>query len=216
MLNRFRFLIINIVLLLALFGSQWGRGIENARVQRADFLSKLPLAYLNWKFTDVAIPADELQILEPDASVIREYTSPDGGSAAELAVIAGHKKRSIHTPGFCMAGGGWEKLWERSMEMPVGGRTILVTRSLMSREGQQVMATYFFTDGDYCTDDLVQFQGMQMMKRFRSEIPLGALVRILVPVRSDPRIAEQISSDFAAATVPPVLASLRNTHLHVY
>jgi len=49
--------------------------------------------------------------------LVRRYGMAVGekfAEVAELAIIAGHQKKSVHTPGFCLAGGGWETLWQKS------------------------------------------------------------------------------------------------------
>ena len=212
---RYRLLIINSILLLALLGAYWGRRVEDAVPSRTDFLRPLDLPFRGWKTTDAVLTPSDLNLLKPDAVLVRRYQGPDGQSA-ELAVIAGHRKQSVHTPGFCMVGGGWEALVQGECDLVLGDRRIPAVRSVMAVGARQVVATYFFTDGDYCTRSLVQFQGVQLLKRFRQEIPVGALVRILVPIRTDRAEAERLADDFARATVPKVLASLRLTHLQTH
>src|SRR5436309_3176064 len=109
MMTRWRLLILNSLLLLTLLGSQLGRRVESASLAHSDFLRALPLPFRNWKTADTLLAQSDLDLLEPDATLMRQYKSSDG-QWAELAIIAGHRKKSIHTPGFCMAGGGWEIL----------------------------------------------------------------------------------------------------------
>lgn len=209
---RYRLLILNALLLLTLLGSHLGRRIESASFAHADFLQELRLPFRNWKTTEESLSPEELKLLEPDATLIRRYEAPNHGWA-QLAVIAGHRKKSVHTPGFCMAGGGWDTLTQQECTLALPGRSIRATRALMSKDGHQLLVTYFFTDGAYCTNNLVQFQGVQMFKRFRAEVPLGALVRILIPVVTDQAEAEQTSDEFVQAMLPGTLDALRDTHL---
>jgi EpsI family protein len=156
--------------------------------------------------------------------VVRDYyESPnDKGFSAELAVIAGHKKRSIHTPAFCMVGGGFETLTQESYTLQLAdGKQIPVARSIMEGHNKernqdwQEVVTYFFTDGDFCTPSLVRFQIAQFFARFQSTIPMGATVRIRVPIRGDDVVgAKKLSDAFARATVPGVLAALRQARLN--
>jgi EpsI family protein len=212
-LFRFRLLILNALLLLALLGSHWGRRVENATVAHKDFLRQLQLPFHGWTSSEVSLSSDEQEMLQPDASLIRRYQAPTG-QWAELAVIAGHRKKSIHTPGFCMAGGGWETITQQGYTLSLDGHEITATRSLMTRDNHQVLLTYFFTDGEFNTCNLIQFQGMQVLKRLQSRVPVGALVRILVPVDKDTAEAERLSDEFAHATLPGVLQVLRNTRLN--
>jgi EpsI family protein len=212
LLSRYRLLAVNGVLLLALAGSFWGRRIESATTGGPDFLQGLRLPFRDWKTADAQLSPAELSLLQPDAVMVRRYQSARG-EAAELAVIAGHRKRSIHTPGFCMVGDGWQVVSQGEAVLPVGDRNVPATRALMVKDGQQLMATYFFTDGDYSTPNLVRFQGVQLLKRFRAEIPIGALVRILVPVTREGAATEKLSEEFARATLPPVMESLRRARV---
>ena len=212
-MKRWRLWIVNIVLLLTLMGSSWGRRVDDAVVSSNDFLSALNMPYRGWKINDEKLSASELEVLKPDATLVRRYNSPDG-DMAELAVIAGHRKQSVHTPGFCMVGGGWEMLEQRDDVLALPERKVDIIRTIMRNDKQQALVVlYFFTDGDYCTRNIVQFQGHQILSRLRSQVPIGALVRLMVPVRKDTADAQQLAEDFARATVPAVLANLRGVHL---
>src|SRR5579871_5179453 len=118
-LLRHRLLILNGVLLLALLGNHWGRQLESASVACPTFLQQLPLPFRNWSATDIALTRSEIEMLEPDAVLMRRYQSPDGRQVAELAVIAGHRKRSVHTPYVCMRGGGWEILSQHRVDLHI-------------------------------------------------------------------------------------------------
>ena len=74
--------------------------------------------------------------------------------------------------------------------------------------------TYFFTNGRYNTSNLIAFDWAQLLGHFQATMPMGALVRILVRVQgNDEASARQISDEFAQATVPAVLESLRQARL---
>lgn len=123
-----------------------------------------------------------------------------------MAVIAGHKKRTVHTPAYCMPGAGWEIASQETVPVVLGDRTVSATRATMTdNKGRTLLTTYFYTDGEFVTNNLVKFQGEQLMKRFRRELPLGALVRIIVMIRTTPQDAAQLSDDLAQKTLPKVL-----------
>lgn len=77
-----------------------------------------------------------------------------------------------------------------------------------------MLVTYFFTDGDFSTRELVHYQWDQMLKRLRGEPPMGALVRIIVPVHSDRKAAERFSDDFAREMLPEILKSIRAARIN--
>jgi EpsI family protein len=211
-LLRYRLLIVNLVLSFTLAGSYWGRRVENAQVSQADFLKPLNMPFKAWKTSDASLTASELDLLKPDATLVRRYTGPNK-EMVEIAVIAGHRKQSVHTPGFCMVGGGWEITSQEAHTLALPGRKVEATRSVMTNKGQQLVATYFFTDGEFSTRNILEFQGSQLLKRFQREVPIGALVRVIVPVQRTQADAEKLSDEFAQATVPSVLAALHSVHL---
>ena len=214
---RYRLLLANGFLLLALFGGYWGRRIEGATLKQADLFRRLPLSYRNWKATDFAIPPNELRLLEPDATLARRYESPTG-QTLELVVIAGHRKRSIHLPSYCMAGGGWDTLSQQDVSLPLSGSPIPAAQARMTRQGAVILATYFFTDGTRSARSLTRFQAQQIADRFQARLAIGALVRLIAPLDDRPDSqarAEKATSDFAASVLPAILESLRHARLDV-
>ena len=209
---RYRLLILNAILLLALLTSYWGRRLENIPISPTDFMQGLNVPFRDWKTSDAQISDNERQLLHPDSVLIRRYSS-ERGVEAELAVIAGHHKQSVHTPAFCMTGGGWDTISQQQSEIVLADRTIPAMQMRMSQEGHQILVTYFFTNGDFSTRNLIQFQGAQFLRRFRSEIPEGALVRIIVPVRQTDQEAQQLTNDFARTLLPATLTRLSQVRL---
>lgn len=214
LLMRHRFWVLNGALVLALAGSAWGSRTANLEPTRTDFLRPLSLPFRGWKTADVPVSDREKDLLRPDAVLVRRYAPRDGGENApyvELAVVAGHRKQTVHTPAFCMAGGGWETLSRGEAKLEAGAEPVLAVQTLMARGNAQLLATYYFTDGEFSTRSLVQYQGLQMLKRFRSEPPLGALVRITVPVgEGGPDAARKTTEEFARTVLPGVMQTLRS------
>ena len=221
---RYRLWILNLVLVLAVLGSVWGRRIDSLPFTHPFFLKDLRLPFRGMTTSDESLDSNDLRVLEPDGWMVRNYQSADG-DWAQLAVIAGHQKRSIHTPAFCMVGGDYETLTQEpaALQLP-DGRQIPAARSLMEGHDTKhhrdfrVVVTYFFSDGDFCTPSLVRFQVAQFFARFGSTVPMGATVRIMALVRGNDdaavRDANKLSDAFAQATVPGVLAALRQARLN--
>jgi EpsI family protein len=178
-----------------------------------NFLSALSLPYQGWKTSDQALSEEERDLLQPDAALVRNYQSP-AGETAQLAVIAGHQKRSIHTPAYCLPGGGWQTIALHGDSLMLSGRSLPVMRAVMQDDrGRGMVATYFFTDGERVTSNLVGFQATQLLKRLHGEVPLGALVRILVPITKDEPTAARLSGQLAQATLPAVLEKIKTVRL---
>lgn len=211
---KWRLVIVNLILLVALAGSYWGRHIDDAVVGQGDFLKSVAIPFHGWPATDIALSQSDLAALQPDSFLVRNYQSP-AGDQVQLAVIAGHRKKSIHTPAFCMAGGGWETLSEQTTQLRLPGRSIEADRELMDQNGTRIVATYFFTDGSYCSPSLTTFQAVQLLKRFRTRIPMGALVRVIVPVRTTEAQADALTDQFASATIPQIMIALRRAQIEI-
>lgn len=205
-----RLWLVNGLFLLALAGAFWGRYSESAVLAPRDFFRGLDLRFRDWKVQDQPMAADESEMLNPDAFLLRRYRSPDGREGAELAVIAGHEKRTVHSPAFCMAGDGWETVAEMEDALEVGGKRIPVRRVMQTKEGRWELSTYFYTDGETSTANLLGFQGRQLLTRLRGGLPMGALVRILVPISKDGMAAQRLTDDLAEATLPALLLRLKS------
>ena len=217
-MGKHRLLVLNGVLVLALAGGTWGRRSESATVARPDFLRPLKLPFRDWESKDDKLSPAEQSMLEPDATLLRQYRGKKKGQWAQLAVIAGHRKKTVHSPGFCMVGGGYELLAQRNIQIPLPTQPdakITATQALLTKDGHGLLATYFFTDGELATNSLVSFQGAQIVKRVRGESPLGAVVRILVAVDRDAGGAEKLAGGCALATLPQVMGSLTEARLPV-
>lgn len=209
-LHRVRITVINSLLLLTLVGGIWGRRAEGAETQSSNFLSDLKAPYRDWKASDFKLTADENAMLQPDALLLRRYRDPKSRASVEVAVIAGHRKKTIHTPDYCLTGGGWETLSQKDILLRLqDGSEVPAVRSWLSRDGKQMTATYFFTDGDFSTRSLPQFQVEQIGKRFRSSISIGALVRIIAPMQASPQETETLSDDFARHLLPTILDRMK-------
>lgn len=210
LVSKYRFLALNAILLLTLAGSLKARDLENATPVRMDFLRPLNLPFRGWRTADSQLTPGELSLLQPDAVLVRRYVGSDA-NWAELAVIAGHRKCTVHTPAFCMAGGGWETLEQATHPLRIAEKKIQATRSVMTREGHHIMVTYYFTDGSFATNNLVQFQAHQLMQRLYGKGATGALVRIITPVVNDVESAGNLSDEFAGQVLPHVMRTLGET-----
>lgn len=207
-LPRRRLLMVNFLLLGTLALARWGQPVGPAAREHGNFLASLPLPYHGWTASDLKLTADDLALLEPEAFVVRNYRSSTG-QTIQLAVVAGREKRTVHTPAFCMTGSGWETVIQRPVVLEADGHDIPAVQSTLAQNGAYVLTTYFFTDGNYCSDDLLRFQALELMGRLRGREPLGALVRIITPYGRSPNSAQALTRNFAQTVLPSVLAGLR-------
>ena len=156
-------------------------------------LEKIPLRLAGWQGRDLG-PFDNvtLAMLRPDAYLNREYVRRDG-APIQLAIVFGHRKTTFHSPGFCLLGGGWNITDKSRLRFRPrgGGRPITVNRFLLTREGRQAVVLYYYLEGRRSTASWVVHQAYLAWDRARGERPVGALVRLAVPVGSDASAATE-------------------------
>ncbi len=208
-MNPSRLWLANGILTLVVAAAAWGWQTGQKIPTSGDFLARLSLDYNGWKTQDTQLNQDEIDTLQPDSVLVRRYQSPSG-QLVDLAVIAGHQKRTVHTPGFCMAGGGWEVLSQDPVTVNIDGKPVPAMRSVMSREQLRALVTYFFSDGEVSTHSLPRYQWEQLVKRLRGQVCLGALVRVIVPFDTDIGAATALTSDFSNKVLPTVLRGIRD------
>jgi len=203
---RKRQLLVNILLVLTILCVYRGTLTEDFKGHK-DFLQSSAHPFRGWKEVDHALSKDEETLLKPDAVLIRSYEND--GQFLELAVIAGHKKQTVHTPSYCMVGGGWERVSIADANLQVGTLKIPAVHTIMVKGNQELMVTYFFTNGELFTCDLVRFQGMQMLHRLQGKSSLGALVRIAVPVTKGRGVARALINEFASTNLASLIEAIK-------
>lgn len=200
--------LLSTVLLLALGGREWGLRAQTATLSSRDFLRGVEIPFQDWTTEELNLSRLEREDLQPESVLIRRYTAPDGRTL-DLSVIAGRRKSTIHSPGSCFVGCGWERLLESRHTLQVDGREIPTTRALLLFSGKKILLTFLFTDGDYTTSSLMPFQGVQLAKRLLPDVPMQAVLRITTPVEGDTAAEEALSDAFLRHTLPPLMHELR-------
>lgn len=208
MILKFRFVIVICVLSLTLLGNFWGKHTAAPTAPKADYLQNLPLPYRGWQVSEQHLTEHEKELLIPDAVILREYRSPEG-EVAQLAVLAGHRKQTVHTPAFCMAGGGWNTLFESNLDIRLGEDVIPATKAIMENSSNRLMMIYFFTNGDKSLRSLSKFQFEQFKNRLYGKIQQGALIRVIVPILKDQKASEILSEDFFKSVIPDILKQIK-------
>lgn len=207
MIARHRLSYLICILMVTAFCGFYSRRVESIASTKVDYFQNLPLQYRDWTITHSDISDSDRTVLRPDAVTLRRYSSPNG-EIIDLAVIAGHRKQTVHTPSFCMVGGGWNTLTEDSITLTIAGKKVPMRRALMENDGHKAIMAYFFTDGALCLESLPKFQFELFKRRLSGVISQGALVRVIVPVLGDTETATRLSDDFAVSIMPELLEQL--------
>lgn len=157
---------------------------------------------------------DDLSLseLEPDEYLWRryakafEYQGKTYQIPLDFMVIYGHQKKTFHSPGFCLPGGGWQIAAKtdasvRSERLPMPMNLFYIQREFEGREARQIVI-YSFMQGDRATANLVAHNINLLRARILHQRPTGALVRVVVPVVTTEDEAIERATDFITAVYP--------------
>ena len=122
-------------------------------------LTKVPLQIGQWQGEELPIDPRVHEELGNVAIIQRAYRRDDDSPPAQMIVICGRGRRSLHPPGACYVGAGHDLLEqeERLIRTPQGD---LHFERLVVGEGGRpaLLALYTFTDGLTTTPDYAQHQ----------------------------------------------------------
>jgi len=170
-------------------------------------LKELPKQVNEWAGKDQELDELSLSELEPDDYVWRTYTDPNG-IPLDFMVVYGHLKKTFHSPGFCLPGGGWQI--EQKSETPVDGGGLPMAMNLFriqrDYEGHtyKQVVLYAFVQGDRSTPSLITHNLNLLRAHLLRERSTGALVRVIMPVVSTDDVAVTRAKAFLNAIYPDV------------
>ena len=186
------------------------RGIEASPAFTPD-LSRVPLVLQDWQGTERgALDGDSLEMLDPDAYLLREYTRSDG-YPVDLSILFGYRKTTFHSPGFCLLGGGWNILRKarRSLDLGDGGGEVLANEFLLQRGGEQRMVLYWYVSHGATTPSFMQFRYHLLRNRVLRRPTWGALIRVSAPIAGSQEEAAKASEDLLREIHPDLREELR-------
>ena len=186
------------------------RGLEASPAFTPD-LSRMPLALRGWQGVERgALDGDSLEMLDPDAYLLREYTRSDG-YPVDLSILFGCRKSTFHSPGFCLLGGGWNILRKsrRSLDLGDGGGEVLANEFLLQRGGEQRMVLYWYMSYGATTPSFMQFRYHLLRNRVLRRPTWGALIRVSAPIAGSQEEAAQASEDLLREIHPNLREELK-------
>jgi EpsI family protein len=158
----------------------------------------------------------------PTCTVIdKVYTNRDG-DAAVLTVVYGSSLGDLHQPEVCLGGQGWSTVHrQKTMLKPGREQPFQAVVNWMKNDdtGREQIAMYWFNSKQGKSTLLPSQKVKVYVARLRRQKAEGsALVRIIAPVMSDEKRAEQAAIDLAEKVSPYVDAvmakpvNLTNSH----
>jgi EpsI family protein len=171
------------------------------------------------------LDADSLRVLEPDATLWRAYECPgadEGGRddlgadrppvqpSIDLLVVYGHRKKTFHSPAFCIPGGGYQVISKRqaTLRLPVvegrrGSAFDLPANAMVIQKGdRRLLVCYWYAQGGETTPGLARHTLRLLWRRVLHRPATGALVRVITPIGTDEAAGLRTASRFLAGSYP--------------
>jgi exosortase D (VPLPA-CTERM-specific) len=184
--------------------------------KNVDFREKIPLRQPFSAFpVQVGEWQGERQVMEKmylDVLCLSDYLLIDYRNGKQQSVnfyVAYNESqrggKSSHSPASCLPGSGWEfkDSGITSVELP-GGKAIRVQRAFMDKNGQQLLAYYWFPQRGRILHNLFELKLFAFWDAIVDHRTDGALVRIITPVGDGGNLRESESrlQDFIRVMLP--------------
>lgn len=163
----------------------------------ADF----PQAYRGWRSVSEQVFNEQiLAVLRPTDYLCREFAGPDG-EAVDLYVGyhgGGEGGGEIHSPKHCLPGGGWLRLSEEVVDIPVEGDTVKAMKAVYQKGERKEVFLYWFECGSVTTCNECVLKGAQILNSALRSRRDALFVRISAPCEVNAERAERAVTKFAA------------------
>lgn len=197
-------LIIAILLLAQLGVFLVGRSVKPLAADTPE-VSAIPLAFSDWRGRDEGLDEVSLEMLRPDAYLVRDYLN-EQGQIVNFTVIYGHGKSNFHSPALCVLGGGWNIISKgraslRTGDSP-GAQEIEMVRLILQKGSRRTILLYSFLSPGRSTASWTAFQARFLGTRLLGREPRGALLRLVVPVEGSEEEADRAAQEFLREIYP--------------
>lgn len=168
----------------------------------------VPAGLLGFEGRDLVLPEAEVRVAGASSYLLREFARPDSAGPA-FSVYVGYYERqlqgtTIHSPKNCLPGSGWNALEAGTLTIATPSGPVTVNRYTVQSDDAQALVLYWYQGrgrvehNEYAVKwDLVR----DAVTRRRTD---EALVRIVVPVRSDVDTAVSLARRVAEQIIPPL------------
>jgi len=167
----------------------------------------VPLVFADWKGKDFSLDRESLEMLRPEAYLVRDYQD-SAGNMVNLTIIYGHNKSNIHSPAFCFLGGGWNIIAKGKILIDKQGKFsrggLEMNRLLLQKGEQKTLVLYSFLSPGSNTASWATFQAKFLLARLSGKRPSGALLRLVLPIQKNAKEAEAIAERFLQSCYPAI------------
>lgn len=200
---RVKWSILMIATLAAIIMVRVGKLTDSSARGSASFVS-IPKSLDGYSSHDLELDKVSMELLEPDGYLWRSYEHPDG-RYVDFLVVYGRHKKTFHSPGYCMSGGGWSEVDKGVESIPVklNGKETPCEFNWMRirKDGEERIALWCFIEKNQTTASLVKMNLYLLYDGLVTRRASGALFRIIMPLTS-PSENIDISRDFIRELLP--------------
>jgi EpsI family protein len=172
-------------------------------------LTNIPSQFGPWtKIGEFPIDPEVQAVLRADDTVNRSYAGPSGESASLFVAFFKTQTagKSPHSPKHCMPGSGWSPASSGFLKVNVPSRPdpIEVNRYVIARGEQKSLVLYWYqSSGRVVASEYWSkfYLVLDSIRHRRSDV---AMVRVIVPVRTDEAAAEKAAIEFVRDSFVPI------------
>ena len=175
-------------------------------VPLAESLDRFPMRIGEWQGKTRYFAPEIYEKLGVSDSLLRVYFNPKGQRVWLYVGYYQSQRRGaqIHSPKYCLPGGGWSVLRQRVREIPIpSGEPVRAVEAVYQKGGEKEVFLYWYQSrGRYITSEYMQKLHM-LLGALRYNRTDAAFVRYSVPVEQDDVAkAVRIGIGFIQQTVP--------------
>lgn len=184
----------------------WARA-EQVQVKRS-LLKEFPAQVGDWRQNGMGERFDRQteEILNAQDYLLRTYTAPGGEVASMFVGYYGNLEFNTnwHSPTVCLPGSGWVITPQEPVQITPAGQTRSFKSNyyIVQKNDERSLMLYWYQGrGRFLTDGFWTkvYTSLDALNRHRSD---GAIVRVVVPIKSSEREALAAAQSFAAELVP--------------
>lgn len=185
-----------------------------ARIAR-HALGEFPSEVGGWRQVgrDARFDAATEAVLRADDYVSRDYAAGDGRTASLYVGYYSTQRTgaTYHSPLNCLPGSGWELGEASTIEVkPVGARAFTANRYVIQHGNDRQLMVYWYQGRGRAVASEYWDKVYTVLDSIRLRRSDGAMVRVLVPVRSTEERALETATQFAAHVAPNLSAYVPN------
>lgn len=173
----------------------------------------VPISLLGWTGVDLRLGTPELDLIQPDAYIFRNYSYQDKNVNIYIGYYENLNKADLaHSPLVCYTGGGWTITPRNDLAISKDGnknyhlKSIIVTKS-----GNSDLVLYGFTSPDFTTDNRLLLKFRLLLRSLSGASTHNAFVRYSTKLETNELDSKKTLEEFIDTINPYLDAALSDT-----